>query len=382
MITLNFPERIWVRAEIAQAKMSRGHTYLELAEKAQNSDVINAQASGILWQHERRKIEQQVGDLDALFQPGTEVSLLVEIQFHKVFGFSLQIKDIDPAYTLGKLELLRQQTIQRAQQEGLLDLNRKIPVPVVMQHIAVISSEQAAGYQDFRQQLQTNEWGYAFRHELFSNAMQGKNVGDELIKNLQLISQRKHEFDCVVIIRGGGSRMDLQSFDRYDETDQSVVDLASHQSFKTPTAVAAFLLEHNARFEARIQEMALRIEWQSKEYISMQMRLVDVARNQLWNTALGVIRNEQDKLDRVVLIMNTLSQRTVERSMAQLRVLKSKLQLLHPEAMMKRGFTLTTINGRWIRSSNEIVEGGQLVTHWIDGQAVSVVKQIERHEES
>ncbi|HWR99866.1 MAG TPA: exodeoxyribonuclease VII large subunit, partial [Prolixibacteraceae bacterium] len=272
VLSANFTAPVWVIAEISEINIhSNGHCYLTLIEKGESEDRIVAQARATIWSYTFRMLRpffetttgQQLTD-------GIKVLLHVSVEFHEMYGFSLNVRNIDPTYTLGDQARKRREIIQRLTDEGVLTMNKELGLPLVPQKIAVISSSTAAGYEDFMQQLSANARGFHFYTKLFPAMMQGNQSEQSIIDALDRIYPYADFFDLVVIIRGGGSQVDLSCFDNYNvayhvtqfplpvltgighEKDDSIVDLVAHTRLKTPTAVAEFILEGAGAFEDRI----------------------------------------------------------------------------------------------------------------------------------
>ena len=210
VFALNFQDAIWIRCEIAQINASRGHHYLNLIEKSAEGEHIIAQSSAVLWASKYRQLRRQHKKLlSELLQNGVAVLLQVKIDYDERYGLKLLIEDIDPSYTMGQMELKRQQILETLQQENLLGVNSQIPLPTAIQRVAIISSETAAGLQDYLNQIATNSYGYQLSNQLFPAAMQGANVEKEVLRQLKKIAFLKDNYDAVIIIRGGGSKLDL-----------------------------------------------------------------------------------------------------------------------------------------------------------------------------
>ena len=275
MLAANFTAPVWVIGEISEINIhSNGHCYLTLIEKGESEDRIVAQARATIWSYTFRMLRpffetttgQQLTD-------GIKVLLQVSVEFHEMYGFSLNVRNIDPAYTLGDQALKRREIIRRLTDEGVLTMNKELELPLVPQKIAIISSPSAAGYEDFMEQLANNGNGYKFYTKLFPAVMQGNQAEQSIVEALDRIYPYEDFFDVVVIIRGGGSQVDLSCFDNYNiayhitqfplpvltgighEKDDSIADLVAHTRLKTPTAVAEFILDGVAAFEERINLM-------------------------------------------------------------------------------------------------------------------------------
>ncbi len=274
VVTEAFPDKIWVIGEISEMKVNRtGHCYLNLIEKDESTDTIIAQARATIWSYTFRMLrpyfETTTGQV---LIEGLKVLVNVSVEFHELYGYSLNILDIDPTYTIGDMARRRGEIMTRLINEGVADMNKEVEFPLVPQKIAVISSETAAGYQDFTDHLLNNPAGYVFYPKLFPAAMQGLQAESSIIEALEHIFRYEDFFDVVVIIRGGGSQFDLSCFDNYNlayhitqfplpvitgighEKDNTIADLVAHTRLKTPTAVAEFLIGEVAAFDQHLEE--------------------------------------------------------------------------------------------------------------------------------
>jgi exodeoxyribonuclease VII large subunit len=274
-IQVAFPEQVWVVAEISELKVNRnGHCYLELVEKDQDSEEITARAKATIWSWQFRFIQPYFEtSTGQTLSAGLRVLVSVTVEFHEVYGFSLNIKDIDPTYTLGDMARKRMEIIRRLTDEGVIDMNKEIPIPDIPSRIAVISSPTAAGYEDFINQLANNQSEYRFYTKLFPATMQGNDAPGSIMAALDFVFEFEHLFDVAVIIRGGGSQLDLSCFDDYElalniaqfplpvltgighEKDDTIADLVANTRLKTPTAVAEFLIGKYDEAATEIEEL-------------------------------------------------------------------------------------------------------------------------------
>ena len=257
-ISVNFSESVWLQAELSQVKQNRGHWYLELVQKDERTDQLSAQIGAVIWKSTAASIQRKRHtDLDDLLIEGRLMLLEVEVDFHPVYGLKLTIRDIDTDFSEGQLSKQKADTIAKLVESGSWDKNKSIPVPLVIRKIALISNETAAGYADFIQQLKENPYGYVFDTTLFPTALQGQGVITEVPERIFEILEKQQDFDVVIIIRGGGSKLDLSAFDNYQvanaiancplpvitgighETDDTVSDMVAAIRLKTPTATAA-----------------------------------------------------------------------------------------------------------------------------------------------
>lgn len=299
-IQLSFPESIWIIAEIGELKVNySGHCYIDLIEKDPNSDEIIARSKATIWSWQFRFIKPYFETTTGqALSAGIKVLLSASVEFHEVYGFSLNIKDIDPSYTLGDMARKRKEIIARLNDEGVMEMNKELELPEIPSRIAIISSGTAAGYEDFMNQLHHNDRGYVFYTKLFQAVMQGNEAQRSIIAALDQIYEHEDQFDLVVIIRGGGAQMDLSCFDSYDiayyitqfplpiltgighDKDESVADMVAHTKLKTPTAVANFLIDRFdeaantiEELEANLNERIFEIINNAKQQLNQAVKL-------------------------------------------------------------------------------------------------------------
>lgn len=380
VLALNFQQPIWIVAEIAQVGESRGHRYLDLVQKEASGDVV-AQAQAALWAAEFRQINARFPlGVASILREGLELRMQVRPEFHERYGFKLHITDIDPAHTFGQLDMLRRQTIQTLRQEGLFDLNRALTLPIVLQRIAVISSENAAGKQDFWEHLKHNSFGYSFDCQFFITAVQGKNAEVEIIKALEKIGQAAEKFDCIVVVRGGGARLDLMAFDGLalcqaaantplplivgigHDVDETVLDLVAHSSLKTPTAVADFLVQHNLVFEGNVLEVAEALESIAQNILKVKHLELDRAETTARYAAREQTQESSRNLDFLEQKLPAFAIQTLREHHRELEKMEAICQNLHPENVLRRGFSITFSNGKVIASASEVKSGDALET--------------------
>ncbi|MEO1263712.1 MAG: exodeoxyribonuclease VII large subunit, partial [Bacteroidota bacterium] len=348
VLALNFSEALWVRCELGQVKHSRGHCYLDVLQKSENGEEIVALSQAVIWALKMRDLRNKLGlELDVLLQEGIEVLLLVKIDFHERFGLKLMVQDIDPAYTLGQLALKRRETVLQLKKEGLLELNKQINLPAVIQRIAILSSESAAGLKDFLNEMSTNQFGYSFQFNLFPVAMQGTNVTADFSKALKKI--KIEDFDALVIIRGGGSKLDLVAFDDYElckkiakvklpvicgighEIDETVLDRVAHSSLKTPTAVAGYIIQHNMTFETNILELSLQLKRKSISLIHEQNQLLSNSSIIISQTINQKINHEKMMIGFIQKEWPNLIKNKITTAKSNLTLLEKSVYYLGPE---------------------------------------------------
>lgn len=392
ILALNLPDAIWVTCEIAQFNESRGNYFLELVEKSAEEDTLIARTEAAIWGSTYRKLRRKIGKkLVEILQEGLEVKLQVSVSFHERYGLKMVVEDVDPTYTLGKLALQRQQTIDRLEKEGKLYLNAQLELPTVLQKIAVLSSPSAAGLQDFENQVRFNPYHYHFQLDLYPTAMQGDRVSAEMRTQLKKIIKRADQYDVVVIIRGGGARLDLQAFSDYDlcaaladcplpvltgighDMDETVADNVAYQSLKTPTAVADFLVQHNASFEGELMLWAQRLgqisrlKWQEAESVLAQHTQVLQLRSE------NLMQQQQQVLHYLQEMLSPLSQIQVEQQKTNIDQLNQLLQLLDPAATLARGYSISIKEGKIVRSKTELSPSDEVEIRFNDGSVKSKI---------
>jgi exodeoxyribonuclease VII large subunit len=393
VVAANLPETLWIQCEISQINNSRGTWYLEVVEKDKISNQILAQAQAMLWARDFHAILESKGDIiEDILQKGTAILILVQVEFSERYGLKLQIKDINTTYTLGAIELKRREIIEKLMAKGLVGKNKIQELPRVIQRVAIISSETAAGYHDFIAQLANNEYGYQIVYKLFSAAMQGENTESEVIDSLRQIEKEMVNFDIAILIRGGGSKLDLAAFDNYNiavtiantrlpiltgighEIDESIADLVAHTAFKTPTAVADFILSHNLGFENEVYQLFNEVVSSANEQLQLAALNLQSLQSQLGFQIKSTIREKRNFLE--------LYEKTIPRTIDHhfktekqtLELLSKNIELLSPESALKRGFTLTTKDGKIVKSAQELMKGDLIQTVFKDGRSESVVR--------
>ena len=332
-----FRDPLWISAEISELKVNRsGHCYLNLVEKGATEGAPRAEARAVIWKSAYLPMASMFeAATGATLRAGLRVLVRVVVSYHEVYGFSLQIIDLDPRYTLGEVERRRRETIARLQQDGVWDMNHELTLPRPTLRIAIVSSDTAAGYQDFMNELRRST--YRFETTLFRSLMQGDAAEESVINALNEIAARESDFDVVAIIRGGGSTSDLALFDSYliasyvaqfplpifsgigHDKDISVVDMVAHTSLKTPTAVATKLVEMadyemtlvenlatdiTTLVENRVQNEAMRIytlgtdiERHAISITNTQVNRIDLINSELHNRIEYILSTEERRID-------------------------------------------------------------------------------------
>ena len=395
---LSLPHMFWIIAEISEISVnSSGHCYLELIEKHPDEKNVSARIKGIIWSSRYSFIKSFFENITGEYlKSGLKILVKAKVEYHELYGLSLIISDIDPAFTIGEMAIKRQLVIKMLEQEGVFSMNKEIDFPLLPQKIVIISSKSAAGYSDFINQLNGNSFGYVFYTALIETPMQGTETEQGVISALDKIAVNSSLFDLVVIIRGGGSQTDLSWFDNYNiayhvtqfplpvitgighEKDMSVTDMVANKSLKTPTAVADFIIDAMSSAENQLLEMSSEIRDLGKEYTSKaglvaanhSSRLVSSARSFSFNKVKAAERSIQS------LIAFTLN--SLNRNNTRLLGLENTLHILKPENVLKRGYTITSLNGRILKKRMQLKKEDVIDTLFRDGTVSSIV--VGRHE--
>ena len=365
------PDEYWVEAELSECRENSGHCYMELIEKDERSNTPVARASAKCWRQTwlmaKPYFERTTGQP---LRAGMKVLLRVYAQFHEAYGFSWIVTDIDPTYTLGDMARKRQEIIRQLKEEGVFDLQRELHIPTFAKRIAVISAQNAAGYGDFCRQLEDNDYGFRFEVTLFPAIMQGEQVETSVISALNNVYERIHDFDVVCILRGGGASADLSGFDTLalaenvaqfplpiitgigHDRDESILDMISHTRVKTPTAAAAFLIDHLRNVWERISQLAILIPTLALRVLSESRHRIELLENRL---PVAIER-------RMTTQRNLLENLTI------------KLQGFDPQLLLSRGYSITLHNGRAVRDPKQLKPGEEIETRVEKGTIKSIVQ--------
>lgn len=381
-----FPLPLWITAEVADLKVNySGHCYLELIEKGAHDSVPKAQARAVIWRSNYPAIaayfEQQTGQR---LGAGLRILVSVLVNYHELYGFSLQIVAIDPAYTLGDMEQQRLQTIARLQEEGVWEMNRMVQMPHLVQRIAVVSSAQAAGYQDFMKEL--GKAPYAFRTTLFEAAMQGTTAEESIVAALTVVAERQEQFDAVVIVRGGGSTSDLNCFNSYrlcahiaqfplpiltgigHDKDQSVADMVAHTALKTPTAVAAWLAERSATLDAWLEGAAQQLRENTVQRLRREELRLEQLRNTLGHNSRERIHHHTLQLEQFALLLPERCRERLQREWLRLQRAEELTESRSPQRILQLGFAILRTEGKLIRKVEQLHQADALTVELAEGR--------------
>lgn len=420
VISSVMPDEYWVEAEISELRVVRGNCYMELVQKAEDTRTPVARASAKCWRTYWILVQSSFERVTGRqLCPGMKVMMRVHADFHEAYGFSWIVTDINPEYTLGDIARRRREIIARLKEEGVFDLQKELIIPLFAQRVAVISSDNAAGYDDFCNQLQNNEKGLAFSVKLYPAVMQGESTETSVIEALDRIYKDEDKFDVVVIIRGGGATSDLSGFDTLSlaenvanfplpiivgighNRDESVLDLVANMSVKTPTAAAAFLIDRLAAVAARVDAAATslskyvtnRIEQEKSriKYLSTvlpslyaavksreNMRISRMS-DSLYVAVRQIVASERARLDLMPQRLSGAWRQAVTGESHRLQMLEQRVAASDPKRMLARGYTLTLHDGRAVTDLSSLKKGDMLKTLFAGGEVVSEVNKISKN---
>jgi exodeoxyribonuclease VII large subunit len=441
-INASFPGVIWIIAEISEIRTTRaGHCYLELIEKSSNDDQIVAKARGTIWSFTFRMLKPYFETTTGQsLQAGLKALLKVSVEFQELYGYSLNVKDIDPNYTLGDLEQKRRATINQLKEDGVFEMNKETWLNPVPQKIAIISSPTAAGYQDFINQLTNNAAGFKVYYRLFPATMQGEEAEQSIIEALEKIYNYEQHFDAVVLIRGGGSTTDLMCFDSYllalniaqfplpvltgigHDRDVSVADMVAHTQLKTPTAVADFIIQGLSTFTDHLEGLQTALSDIATRTISNHKHVLELLAQKFPPLILQSLSHKRRKLHKLASTFSTSSRAFVEwqhrhlqhlsdnTNYQSLKVLKGRKQdlgflqsklkletkaycksakqrlyilqktneLSDPKQLLHKGYSITYKNATPVKELSELTVGDDITTRIQNGIIISTIKDLKK----
>ena len=419
VIECEMPNEYWVEAELSECRESRGHCYMELIQKDEQNATPIAKASAKCWASKwmlvRPYFERTTGQQ---LHAGMKVLLKVYPQFHEAFGFSWIVTDIDPTYTLGDMAHKRQEIIRQLKEEGVFDLQKELQLPLFCQHIAVISSQTAAGYGDFCNQLADNPYGFLFQTQLFPATMQGEGVEKSIIAALEQVynyqlSIINYPFDCVVIIRGGGATSDMSGFDTLalaenvanfplpiitgigHDRDESILDMVSHLRVKTPTAAAALLIDHlkmvldaiNDAQDTIVHLTRQKLTTLDAQLLSIQEILpklfsmvktrqtarLETLFSQMLSTMQQKMVTQQNRIEAIESRIPMVLSRNMMEKRHLLEMMEEKTRSLDPTLLLQRGYSITLHQGKVVKDASALTLGDEIETRLASGKITSKV---------
>lgn len=379
-VALNVPEAVWITAEISQSNLAKGHNYIDLIQKSEETEEILAFSSAVLWRKDRATIQtKKKTSLDEILTDGMQVKLKVQLNFHERYGMKLIINDLDENYTFGKLAIQKTEVIKRLKKEKLFSRNSLLSLPTPILKIAVMSSVTAAGYKDFITHLKSNEFGYTFETRLFTTSVQGLGMEQGFSDAFDDLKSFD-DFDCIVVIRGGGSKLDLSGFDSYEickqvalselpvlagighEIDETVFDLVAHTSLKTPTAVADFIINRNLEYEMQLNELASNLSSKVSLITRQHETSLESIQASLSHLARNVCQTHQIQLDGIKGALFQSVERKLSAENNRIDLLEKTFALLDVKQTLKRGFSISRSQGKTISKNTKLKKGDIIKT--------------------
>lgn len=393
VLSNTFSQSFWIRAEMSDVRVAQnGHCYLEFIEKDSKNRNIIAKARGSIWANVFRLLKAYFeSETGQVFETGLKVLVQVSVEFHELYGYSLNVHNIDPTYTLGDQARNRALIIKQLEEEGVLTLNKELELPIITNRIAVISSPTAAGYEDFCNQLQNNSDEFVFYPHLFPAIMQGERTEDSIISALDRIYEYIDKFDAVVIIRGGGATSELSSFDSYllaancaqfplpiisgigHERDDTVVDIVAHTRAKTPTAVAEFLIKRMQSAAITMSELQESIITSTNRRLTEETVLLNTLTTHFSYITKDRTKDQLNKLSYLGERLKNVSKRLIQEEKHNLANKEQFLKLISPDNILKKGYSLTLKENKIVKSYSELKLGDRITSRFHDGEAVSEV---------
>lgn len=415
LVSVPETQDVWVTAELSDVRVSGGHCYMELVEKNEATGGVEARLRGIIWANAYGRISVEFSSVTgSRLSTGMKVMVRGSVNYHAAFGLSLVIIGINPEFTIGDVARRRREILDRLMREGVAEDNRRLAWPTLANRIAVISAKGAAGYGDFINHLYANPRNLRFKSKLFAAVMQGERTARSVIDALERIMAECEQWDCVVIIRGGGATSDLLAFDDYDlassvaqfplpvvvgighERDVTVLDYVANMRVKTPTAAAEWLIGHGEGALDRLRELALEIGRAAVDKTGGSRTQLAYCEGLLPVAARGVIERANVRMGRGAMSVSGVIGRRISSELSRLshyvemvgvggeNAIKNQrerldarvrlVEVLSPQSTLNRGYSLTLVNGRAVKSAAEVVPGSVIETLLADGTVRSVVE--------
>lgn len=396
VIAKNYTKAYYIKAEILKLNYypHSGHCYPELVEK--ENGKIKTQLRAVIWATQFKEINDRFIKITG--EPLKEdigILCLATVEFSAQHGLSLHIQDIEPTYTLGELAKNKQEVIQRLKKEQLFNANKQKYFPPVPKRIAIISVETSKGYHDFMVTLNQNNWNYKFHCELYPSILQGDKAIISITHQLEMIAQKASYFDCIVIVRGGGGDVGMSCYDDYQlaskvassplpvitgighSTNDTVTDMVAFQNKITPTEVAYFLIQQFHNFSIQLEDLQSKIVKGTLEILKDQDFFFSQIGNTLklsyekWNS------KKKKELDQYIQTIKLSSNRLIDKHTHFLQQVDTKIELLHPDNVMKRGYSITYWNGKALKNGSDLPDHAEIITQLHQGKLISTVKKHE-----
>ncbi len=399
VIEKNYTSSYWVKAEIAKLNHypRSGHAYPELVEK--NNDKVVAQFRSTIWANDFRDINNMFIEVTGEpLKDGMEILCRITVGFHAIYGLSLTIVEIEPSYTLGQMALEKTKTIEQLKQEGIFNNNKKLFFPLLPIKIAVVSVETSKGYNDYIEILKSFENRYKLFNKLYPAILQGEQAIKTILQQLRNIKNASDIFDVVIIIRGGGGDIGLNCYNNYDlakelanfpipvitgighSTNETVCEMVSHVNKITPTDVAYFLLGYFEDYSQRTDYAKQKVISQSRRIIMIEDQKINHTGKALARSCQNISINHHNKILSLTKSIKTASNSLIKSNASKIMLFENHIKLTDPINVLKRGYSISSINGRIIKSTKELSSGQTVVTKLCDGSFESIISKTNKNE--
>ena len=386
----------WVKAEISSITKSKtGHTYVDFVEE--KDGVRLAAIRGTIWSSAMRNIKSQLGDdSETILSKGSEIVFLCRVTFHEVYGLSLSISEIDLSFMLGELERRKKETIDHVIKKGIDKLNKKLVLPRVIHKIALVGSPGTSGFRDFAHHVLYNEWRYRFDIDVFSAPVQGVEAAPKIIEAIKKADD--YNFDAIVLVRGGGSPLDLDCFNSLDlaiaigncktpvltgighETDMCVSDIVAHQYFKTPTDVGDFIVDRSLLFGSLLIEIATKVGTRSQTAIFREQSFLEKAKLLIREQSSKLIMEKKNDFIQIRIDLKREFERLIEKHKEAISNIQNTIKLLHPRNTLARGYSVVRLDGVAIPSISNLKKGDDVDVQLKDGEFSATITELKNIE--
>jgi len=421
MVQKTYTAQYWIKAELHKLNYypRSGHCYPEFTEK-QNGKIV-AEMRGMIWNYTYQHIQENFLKITGEpLRDGINILMLVSVQFHPVNGLKLIVQDIDPQYTLGDLARQRAECIERLKQEGLFERNQTLPFPILPKRLAIISVETSKGYRDLLSILDENTYGYRFLHTLFPAFLQGEQAVSSITAQLKSIAKQADQFDLILLIRGGGGDAGLSAYDQYElasvvaqsplpvvtgighATNQTVTELVAAKNFITPSEVGYFLIQQFLSIEQRLdgshqrieqaveqifsridsflQQLTHRFQIQSANTLHRYATYLQQISHHFFVSTQKLLQTHIHNMEHVwperLSVHSTSLLRMCEQ---RINAIQGKVQLLSPEATLKRGYSIVRHKEKAITNTHSLQIGDELHITLYQGELITEIKKKLSH---
>lgn len=399
-LATRYTQSYWISAELNKLNFYKhsGHCYPDLVEKKDGK--IIAEMRSTLWKADFQRINKQFEEVTKEpLKDGIGVLIQATISYDELYGLSLRIIDIDPNFSLGVLAREKQEAIDRLRKERLFDLNRNLPFPLLPKRIALISVETSKGLADFLKILQNNVWNYRFEFLLFPALLQGDRAVSSILAQIEYIKTRVHEFDAVALIRGGGGDVGLSCYNQFElasaiakfpipfltgighATNETVSEMVAYKNAITPSELADFLIQHFHNFSVPVMEAEKTLVKKAEKILDKGKSDLEQSLKQFRFASQNLIRENRVEITNCSRRLKSNSLLLLKQSTENLAQSSRQVSILSPQNILKRGFSITYVNGKALMSASEVQKDQEIITILGDGKISSIVKEINSNDD-